>query len=204
MDAPQPDQVTPFDTETPRREAVRTLGAVGAALLGALGLGAAAEAKGKGKNRSKNEHQTNSEKRKQKSKRGPAGPTGPTGPAGGGTGSGVTGPTGPTGPTSATGPTGPTGTISLAGLAIHTKTGTPFAVPDGEIRVGSVACDPDELIVGGGFDTTTPEGLGGCVPTVLTIDDTVPNPSEWFVAIKCPSGTSATSIEPRAFCLKTA
>jgi hypothetical protein len=186
MDAPQPDQVTPFDTETPRREAVRTLGAVGAALLGALGLGAAAEAKGKGKNRSKNEHQTNSEKRKQKSKRGPAGPTGPTGP------------------TSATGPTGPTGTISLAGLAIHTKTGTPFAVPDGEIRVGSVACDPDELIVGGGFDTTTPEGLGGCVPTVLTIDDTVPNPSEWFVAIKCPSGTSATSIEPRAFCLKTA
>jgi hypothetical protein len=39
--------ITPFDGATPRREAVRTIGAAGTALLGVVGLGAVAQSKGK-------------------------------------------------------------------------------------------------------------------------------------------------------------
>jgi hypothetical protein len=47
------DVTTPFAGETPRREAVRTMGAAGAALLGALGLSAASRAKGKKRSKKK-------------------------------------------------------------------------------------------------------------------------------------------------------
>jgi hypothetical protein len=40
------DITTPFDDETPRRDAVRTMGAAGAALLGVVGRGVAVQAKG--------------------------------------------------------------------------------------------------------------------------------------------------------------
>jgi hypothetical protein len=39
--------ITPFEGETPRREAMRTMGVAGAALFSVVGLGAAAQAKGK-------------------------------------------------------------------------------------------------------------------------------------------------------------
>jgi hypothetical protein len=41
------DGITPFAGETPRREAVRTLGAAGAAFLGVAGLASETQAKGK-------------------------------------------------------------------------------------------------------------------------------------------------------------
>ncbi|MGH2616564.1 MAG: hypothetical protein ACRDJC_15090, partial [Thermomicrobiales bacterium] len=41
------DNTTPFDGATPRRQAVRTIGAAGTALLGVVGLGTAARTKGK-------------------------------------------------------------------------------------------------------------------------------------------------------------
>jgi hypothetical protein len=136
----------PLDEATPRREAMRTMGAAGTALLGALGLGAMGAAA------KKNKHQVGSEKKRKKGKRGPkgptgptgpgggergpTGPTGPTGPAGGGTGGGPTGPTGPMGKsgdpgaTGATGPTGPTGGTGAAGSTGPTGPTGPSALAD--------------------------------------------------------------------------
>jgi hypothetical protein len=67
----------PFDLEIdrPRRAAVRTMGAAGAALLGVIGLGAVADANGRGAQRAGAE--------KKGGKRGPTGPTGPAGASGG-------------------------------------------------------------------------------------------------------------------------
>lgn len=49
MDDSQQGPAGPFAEDTPRRCAFRTIGAAGAAFLGALGLSAMAEAKGNGK-----------------------------------------------------------------------------------------------------------------------------------------------------------
>jgi hypothetical protein len=72
---------TPLDGETPRRQAVRSLGAAGAALLGVMGMSArSTETRAKGKDK-----QVASEKKGKKwkkGKRGPAGPAGPQGPPG--------------------------------------------------------------------------------------------------------------------------
>lgn len=76
-----PGSFTLFDEETPRRQAVRSLGAAGAALLGAMGMSAqSTETRAKGKDK-----QVGSEKKGKKGKkgkRGPAGPAGPQGPPG--------------------------------------------------------------------------------------------------------------------------
>jgi hypothetical protein len=67
---------TQLDGETPRRQAVRTLGAAGAALLGAMGMSAqSTETRAKGKNK-----QVASEKKGKKWKKGKRGPAGPAGP----------------------------------------------------------------------------------------------------------------------------
>lgn len=119
-----------FAGATGRRDAVRSLGVIGTALLAALGL-SSAQAKnnhgGGGKRRGGKGGGDGApdaaravqaeRKRKGKKKPGPAGPTGPTGPTGPANGPpGSQGPTGPTGPAGAdgqagapgaTGPTGP-------------------------------------------------------------------------------------------------
>jgi hypothetical protein len=81
MDNTPQGPFTSFDQEAPRRQAVRSLGAAGAALLGAIGMSAAStETRAKGKDK-----QVTSEKKGKKGKngkRGPAGPAGPQGPPG--------------------------------------------------------------------------------------------------------------------------
>jgi hypothetical protein len=47
------DTTTPFDGDTPRRDAVRLMGAAGAALLGVVGLGAATPAPAKNRKKAK-------------------------------------------------------------------------------------------------------------------------------------------------------
>jgi hypothetical protein len=117
---------------TGRRDAVRSLGAIGTALLAALGLrGAQAKnnhgggGKGGGGNNQKDRAQAE-RKRKGKKKPGSPGPTGPTGPTGPANGpAGNQGPTGPTGPAGAdgqagqpgaTGPTGPPMSLGQIGV----------------------------------------------------------------------------------------
>lgn len=156
-----------------RRDALRSLGVAGMALLAALGLADGGEAKKKHDRRG-NDHKNQSRAAKKGGggggKRGSTGPTGPTGPAGGGAGVGATGPTGPTGPTGvsgspgATGPTGPAG----AGSQVTGPTGatgptgsagsSPLPVVRfGPARVGagqheSIAnCEPGEHATGGGI-----------------------------------------------------
>jgi hypothetical protein len=48
------DRANPRASATPRRDAIRTIGAAGAALLGVVGLGAAAPAQGKNRKKGRN------------------------------------------------------------------------------------------------------------------------------------------------------
>jgi hypothetical protein len=221
MDQPRDDAVTPFVAEeTPRREAMRALGAVGAALLGMLGLGAATEAKGngKGKHRNPHKHQAGAEKKKKRkpSKPGPTGPTGPTGPAGGGSGdpgttgpkgdTGDTGPAGPTGdsglpgaaggtgPTGPTGGTGPTGPFSLAGLHVIDRSGNFVTVDPGSVNLSTANCVAGELVIGGSYSMTTASGCGVIDAEILS--------GVWSVFVQCEPGFSA-GFNAIAFCLST-
>jgi hypothetical protein len=102
-----------------RRDALRSLSALGMAVLTTIGLGEGSDAK-KNSRKNKNEHanQERHQNHGHKRQKGEQGPTGPTGPAGSGPG-GETGPTGPAGPqgdagtegpaSQVTGPSGPTG-----------------------------------------------------------------------------------------------
>jgi hypothetical protein len=131
-----------LENSTGRRGVLRSLGAVGMALLTAIGLaesGAADKANRHGgnarhHNRNHGSDSAGAEKKKKGAKpgpTGPAGPTGPTGPAGGG--AGTEGPTGPTGPSGAkgdqgsqgvSGPTGPAGTNGAQSATIATSEST--------------------------------------------------------------------------------
>lgn len=81
MEITPQDPTGPLAEETPRRDAMRAMGAAGAALLGALGMNAASpDATVQGKSK-----RVGSEKKRtkgKKGKRGPAGPAGPQGPPG--------------------------------------------------------------------------------------------------------------------------
>jgi hypothetical protein len=225
MDQPHGDAITSFAAdETPRRDAMRTLGALGAALLGMLGLGAAAEAKGngKGKNHNRHKHQASSDKKKKRkpSKPGPTGPTGPTGPAGTGSGdpgptgptgeagsAGSTGPTGPTGgagaagaagatgPTGPTGETGPTGPFSLAGLHVTNRLGVHGLTDSGSSSSSFAECEEGELLIGGSYGISTVEGCG------VSNSEITPD-GKWVVIVKCEPGFSAGFL-PQAHCLST-
>lgn len=205
MEQPRDDISTPILVEeTPRREAMRTVGALGAALLGMLGLGMVAEAKGhtKGNNRKKHQRQAGAEKKKKRkpSKPGPTGPTGPTGPAG--SGSGDPGPTGPSGapgghgPAGPTGETGPTGPFSLAGLQVTERIGPTVTVLPESGNVSAVVCEAGEVLLGGSYATSQMEGC-----FVVDAGTIGPGPS-WFVVIGCPAGHSA-SFFAKAHCLST-
>jgi hypothetical protein len=203
MDQTHDATITPFAAEeTPRREAVRTLGALGAALLGALGIGAVTEAKGKSKNRHRPKRQASAEKKKRKPKKpGPTGPTGPTGPAG--SGSGDPGPTGPTGaagatggpgPAGPTGETGPTGPFSLAGLQVTERIGPTVTVLPESGNVSSVVCEAGEVLLGGSYAASQMEGC-------FVVDAGAIGPgSTWFVVVGCPAGHSANFFA-KAHCL---
>jgi hypothetical protein len=218
MDQPRDDAIKPFNgEETPRRDAVRSLGALGAAFLGVLGLGAAAQAKGNGKQRNRRKHQAGAEKKKKRKPKmpGPTGPTGPTGPAGSGSGdpgptgpkgdTGNSGPSGPTGlsgapggpgPTGPTGETGPTGPFSLAGLKVTERIGPTVTVLPESGNVSSVVCEAGEVLLGGSYAAFQMEGC-------FVVDaGTIGPGSSWFVVIGCPAGHSA-SFFAKAHCLST-
>ena len=172
---------------TPRRDAVRTLGAAGAAVLGLIGLQVGAEAKGK---QAGSEHH----KHKRNRKRGRTGPTGPTGPAGSGSGS-----TGPTGPTGAT---GATGSISLANLNLVRYNGSSQSITGpngGVVTLVSGSCGTGELLVSGGWQAdisgdvcfTETEGFG-------------PSNDFWQVTVRCLNGGTITNAFATAYCLAVA
>jgi hypothetical protein len=148
-----------------RRDALRTVGAAGMALLAALGLvqGSPAKKNRRRDGKSNKKNQTQAERKGGgKGKPGPTGPTGPTGPAGGGTGAGTTGATGPTGPTGpagaasqVTGPTGPKGAIGTAGPAglsgwerISSSTGTNQT----RDKIIDLSCTGTKRVLGGGYE----------------------------------------------------
>lgn len=187
MDDQNQDGITPAADITARRDAVRTLGAAGAAVLGLIGLQAGTEAKDK---------QAGSEKKRRK--KGKRGPTGPTGPAGSSTGGGPTGPTGPAGPTGATGATGATGSISLANLNLVRYDGTSQSIAVTATLV-SGQCGSEEILVSGGWQAdivgdvcfTETEGFGASNDT-------------WEVTVRCLNGGSATNAFATAYCLAVA
>jgi hypothetical protein len=128
----------PFSEQTPRRAAVRNVGAMAAALLGAFGLqSTAAKGDTRQNRRDREKHHVNTEKHKSGG-RDPTGPTGPTVPAGGG-GSGSPGPTGPTGPQ------GPARTF-----AVTLRQGSQFVVNPGTGNAGSAVCHSGEMAIGRG------------------------------------------------------
>jgi hypothetical protein len=198
----------PFADETPRRAALTRVGAVGAALLGALGLHGGAAAKGQDR-QAKGKHRAGGEKRKGKKPgpTGPVGPTGPTGPAGGGTGAGVTGPTGPTGPAGAggqgpagpqgpQGPTGPTGSASPP--TVTKRNGPGFAVPAGRNGGGNATCNPGEVAIGGGAFTFA---LTDCnISSSFAPDGTT---DTWRVVVWCASDADGATVTPQVVCLAT-
>jgi hypothetical protein len=200
MDQPRDDISTSFVIEeTPRREAVRTLGALGAALLGTLGIGAVTEAKGKSKNRHRHKRQASAEKKKRKPKKpGPTGPTGPTGPAGSGSGdpgpTGAAGATGSPGPAGPAGSTGPTGPFSLAGLHVTERLGNTVTVNPDSANVSYVVCEAGELLIGGSYAASQIEGCH-----VVDAGGIGPGPT-WFVVVGCPVGHSANFFA-KAHCL---
>lgn len=163
-----------------RRDAVRSLGAAGVALLAALGLADAARAgqhhrsgrKHKRRERDRKKPQTSSPapasdgsldgtsdenglvQAEKKGKLGPPGPAGPTGATGPG-GSGSQGPTGPQGATGSQGPAGPTGETGAAGATGDTGPTGPSAAPSiVTVQGGSVP------IASGG--TATTDASCGC------------------------------------------
>lgn len=176
---------TPFDIETPRRDAMRSvgLGVAGAALLGALGLGATAEAKSKN-NRVKAER-----RRRRRGKQGATGPQGPQGPAGGGAGG-----TGPTGPQ---GPAGPTSIDNFI-VTSRDSTDPPVNVGPGALGTSISECNVGEVLIGGSYRVFS---LGaGCFVNDSSI--TPGNPPSWGVTIECPAGGgSATGLVAKATCL---
>lgn len=190
MDDQNQNGITPAVDMTPRRDAVRTLGAAGAAVLGLIGLQAGVEAKDK---------QAGSEKkRRKKGKRGPTGPTGPAGSSTGGGPTGPVGPTGPAGPAGATGATGATGSISLANLNLVRYNGTSQSIAVTATLV-SGTCGAGELLVSGGWQAdivgdvcfTETEGFGASNDT-------------WEVTVRCLNGGSATNAFAIAYCLAVA
>jgi hypothetical protein len=218
MDQPRGDAITPFVAEeTPRRDAVRTLSALGVALLGSLGLGVAAEAKGngKGKKHAKRQRQAGAEKKKRKpSKPGPTGPTGPTGPAGSGSGDlGPTGPTGPagpsgeagtpgsdgsTGPTGPTGETGPPGPFSLVGLRVHNRLGNIASVSPDSYGSSAAYCEAGEVLIGGSSSVSMAAGCYVVISQIIPGGDSV---DLWVVTTYCPPDNSADFVRAIAHCL---
>lgn len=112
MERVAPGSGRPLTEQACRRNAVHTIGLLGAALLGVLGLdGAAAKGGSRKVKKSTGKHRASAEKKKA-SGPGPAGPMGPMGPMGSSTG--LTGPTGPDGIP------GPAGKSSGAFLGVTT------------------------------------------------------------------------------------
>ncbi|MFN8662285.1 MAG: hypothetical protein U0075_10365 [Thermomicrobiales bacterium] len=182
--------VTAAAEATPRRDAVRTLSAAGAAVLGLIGLQTAGDARNQQAG-----SENNRRKRRKKGKRGPTGPAGPTGPTGGGTGAG---PTGPAGPIGATGPTGPTGPTSLAGLSLVSHDGTAQNIADGAVAtLVSGSCQAGELLVSGGWDAAAITG------DVCFTETTGRGPTndQWTVTVRCLNGGTATGAFATAYCL---
>lgn len=197
MDDQNQDGITPAADMTPRRDAVRTLGAAGAAVLGLIGLQAGTEARDK---------QVGSEKKRRK--KGKRGPTGPTGPAGSSTGGGPTGPTGPAGPAGATGATGApgatgaTGSISPANLNLLRYNGSSQTITGpngGVVTLVSGSCGTGELLVSGGWQAdisgdvcfTETEGFGA-------------SNDFWQVTVRCLNGGTMTNAFATAYCLAVA
>jgi hypothetical protein len=186
-----------FASTAARRDTLRSLGALGVALLASLGLvngGEAKKRKGNGGNH-KHDRQPQAEKKGGKGKRGPIGPTGPTGPAGGGTGAGATGPTGPTGPQGADGAQGPTGPAGVPALP-KIRVG-PISFGEG-LLISIAHCEAGEHAVGGGA------GYNG----LATFEDVLirpypfvsgGTPTGWQIQATGPGGGSG--VEAYAICV---
>jgi hypothetical protein len=179
-----------------RRDALRSLGSAGMALLAAIGLTTGGEAK-KNKHRdgkNKNDKNRTQAERKGggggKGKPGPTGPTGPTGPAGGGTGAGVTGPTGPTGPA---GPAGSSTTRVKDSGQVVGSNGTARAF---------VSCDSGWHAVGGGMSSLDQTNVA------LKMVISRPDPDDhngiargWFAEIANTTGTGFPVLRAYAICV---
>jgi hypothetical protein len=180
----------PFTEGTPRRDAVRTLGAAGAALLGAVGLSAIhAEAKDKGKgkgNDRKRGERVGGEKKGKPGKPGPTGPTGPTGLAGGGTGS-----EGPTGPT---GPRGNTGSAATASIVLGPEVA--FVIADGASNEATSLCPAGSVPTGGSVTIFN----SNCH---LVASDRTAAGDGWHGRGRCPSGQGGHTNFVQAICLQT-
>lgn len=173
-----------------RRDALRSLGAAGVALLAAVGLAGGGEAKkhkGNGGNH-QHEHRPQAEKKGGKGKRGPIGPTGPTGPAGGGTGAGATGPTGPTGDTGATG--------ASATVSVVYGSYVEFDVPTGDEDDGASQCPAGSTAISASIFVSNPR-CGIRVSGQL-------DGNSWLLDINCPAGESSVGNFLQAICLQTA
>jgi hypothetical protein len=118
-----------------RRDAMRSLGAVGMALLAALGLHGAV---------AKNARSDNSARHKSRSKNKRSKP-GPPGAAGSPGTSGPQGSTGPAGPQGSVGPAGPSGSSPKAKIRFGNE------VFGSGLRISNALCSQDEHAVGGSF-----------------------------------------------------
>ncbi|MFN8663130.1 MAG: hypothetical protein U0075_14680 [Thermomicrobiales bacterium] len=143
----------PLGEQTRRRDAMRSLGMAGAALLGVLGMQGVGESRaGEGK-KSRSKRQAKGEKQKGGG-RGPTGPTGPTGPACSANGTG-----GPTGPAGAIGPTGPAGPATGAYRGVTTVENGVTVQPGVSVAVIATCPTPaagEQIIAtGGGMNAET-------------------------------------------------
>lgn len=174
MRAEEQSGLRALSPDTPRREAVKTLGVAGAALLGALALQAAAadvkaqeKAKGKGKGK-----KAKSEKKKSK--------VGPPGPAG------STGPQGPQGPAGAS---GQGGNVSFVLGTFET-----FSVPANDFNSTFSQCPQGAIAISGSYLMTNPK----CTPT----SSNQPSSDTWEVSISCPAGEASADNVLQAICLR--
>jgi hypothetical protein len=144
-----------FAASAGRRDAVRSLGAVGLGALAALGLSGDADG-AKGKRRQKRRERNRNQKAsapggagveaKQKKKKPKPGPAGAAGPAG------------PTGPT---GLTGPTGAIGADSTVDNFENAQLQPILNETATLNPKCPNVNSKVLGGGFDTGVSGGVGG-------------------------------------------
>jgi len=181
------EDLTPFTAETPRRDALRTMGVAGAALLGAGELSKVAAAK-------KRQQKAQAEKKRKKGKQGPQGPQGPQGAAGSGVG--ATGPQGPAGPQGAT----------LYGLVTFPVEDTPRAITTtvGQATPSSATCPGGSVLTGGGYQLDSPSVNTENLATVqVVLTTSISSPNTWTVSVQriaASTGTEDLTIRANAIC----
>ena len=201
MDGEGDGPAGPLAGQTRRREAMRSLGVAGAALLGVLGVQGLADAHpGKGKGtKARKAQRAGAEKKKGGGAAGPTGPTGPTGPAG--AASGIEGPTGPMGKD---GPTGPAGPSAGAFLGVTTVEKSVTVQPGVSASVTATCPTPaaNEQIyaTGGGINCETHLDNGEYRGFMIGSSDRVA-PNAWRI-VATNTSVRAASLAANVVCVR--